>query len=221
MPKSKYRIQILILLIILSCWFCWRFAAKDPKPPMQVESTATTQPTETATPSPTASPTNELIPIPTETPMAIPTKTQTPSPTPKPAETPILALVTETQTQEIEPTEVPTMTARQRAIEENKELFQEIAANYGLDWEIMANQAYWESRFDSGAIGKDGELGLMQIHPATWDSICGEGCGLDPFKTGDNLTIAAKLLVQIKGNCERWGDYIERLFKEMSKNDNK
>ncbi len=47
------------------------------------------------------------------------------------------------------------------------ELIRKHATNYGIDWRLMAAQAYQESHFDPAAKSWVGALGLFQVMPAT------------------------------------------------------
>jgi membrane-bound lytic murein transglycosylase F len=47
------------------------------------------------------------------------------------------------------------------------ESFRKFSQRYGLDWRLMAAQAYQESQFDPGAESWAGALGLFQILPST------------------------------------------------------
>ncbi len=70
-------------------------------------------------------------------------------------------------------------------------MFQEIAQRYALDWRILAAQAYVESSFDSVALGAQGDLGLMQIQPATWREWAPTVEAADPFDSYSNVLVAA------------------------------
>lgn len=45
------------------------------------------------------------------------------------------------------------------------EMFTEIAQKYGLDWRLLAEQAWTESRLDPLAVGKANDMGLFRNHP--------------------------------------------------------
>lgn len=70
-------------------------------------------------------------------------------------------------------------------------MFHEIAGRYDLNWRILAAQAYVESGFDSVALGAQGDLGLMQIHPATWHEWAPTVAVADPFDSYSNVLVAA------------------------------
>jgi soluble lytic murein transglycosylase-like protein len=70
-------------------------------------------------------------------------------------------------------------------------MFHEIAQRYALDWRILAAQAYVESSFDSVALGAQGDLGLMQIQPATWREWAPTVEVADPFDSYSNVLVAA------------------------------
>jgi membrane-bound lytic murein transglycosylase MltF len=46
-------------------------------------------------------------------------------------------------------------------------LFRKYGELYGIDWMLLAAQAYQESRFDPEAVSPDGAMGLMQLLPKT------------------------------------------------------
>ena len=71
------------------------------------------------------------------------------------------------------------------------EIFKEIAAEYDLDWRLLLEQAWRESRWDALAVGKAGEYGLMQIHPATWKQWSSKLGLVDPFDPESNIRLAA------------------------------
>ncbi len=56
-------------------------------------------------------------------------------------------------------------------ISEFDPLIQRYASTYGLDWRLMAAQAYQESRFDPQAKSWVGALGLFQVMPTTGRSL--------------------------------------------------
>jgi soluble lytic murein transglycosylase-like protein len=74
------------------------------------------------------------------------------------------------------------------------EMFQEIARQYDLNWQILAAVAYVESGFDSLALGNQGTLGLMQIEPNTWREWAPTAGVSDPFDSYSNVQVAAVYL---------------------------
>ncbi|MCB0071479.1 MAG: transglycosylase SLT domain-containing protein [Caldilineaceae bacterium] len=79
------------------------------------------------------------------------------------------------------------------------QLFREIGLKYDLDWRMLAAQAYVESRFDTVAIGKDGDLGLMQVLPSTWGQWATVVDVSDPFDAYSNVLVAAAYLDYLRG----------------------
>jgi hypothetical protein len=75
-----------------------------------------------------------------------------------------------------------------------EEIFKEVAAQYNLDWRILAEQSYWESRLDPGAIGASQEMGLMQIYPTTWQEWSAKLDVTDPLDTYSNILVGAAYL---------------------------
>ncbi len=79
-----------------------------------------------------------------------------------------------------------------------EEIFQEIAPQYGLDWRLMAELAYQESRMNPLAVGKDSDMGLMQIIPSTWNEWAPKVGVTDPFDPYSNTLVAAAYLAYIR-----------------------
>jgi hypothetical protein len=110
-----------------------------------------------------------------------------------------------------------------------EQIFQEIAPQFGLDWRLMAELAYQESRMDRWAIGRDSDLGLMQIIPSTWDEWAPKMGVTDPFDPYSNILVAAAYLAYVRdysranGYLEEhwalvgynWGpDHLRQIFEE-------
>ena len=76
-----------------------------------------------------------------------------------------------------------------------EEIFRSIAAEYNLDWHLLVEQAYRESRFDPLAVGKANDLGLMQVLPATWDEWAPKVGVYDPFDPASNVRVAGAPLL--------------------------
>jgi soluble lytic murein transglycosylase-like protein len=74
------------------------------------------------------------------------------------------------------------------------QMFQEIALRYDLDWRVLAAQAYVESSFDALALGNSGDMGLMQVLPATWREWAPVVEANDPFDAYSNALVAAAYL---------------------------
>ena len=70
-----------------------------------------------------------------------------------------------------------------------EEMFREIAPQYGLDWQMLARQAYRESGFNPQAVGQDNDAGLMQIIPSTWDEWAPQVGASDPLDPYSNVQI--------------------------------
>ncbi len=80
-------------------------------------------------------------------------------------------------------------------------LFKEAAAQTGWDWKLIAAQCYQESTFDPSAISWAGAKGLMQLMPATAQSV-----GLSEakiFNPNDNVAAAARLILRLQ---RQWSD---------------
>jgi soluble lytic murein transglycosylase-like protein len=84
-------------------------------------------------------------------------------------------------------------------------MFKEVAQDYDLDWCMLAEQAYRESRLDPLALGGKREIGLMQIMPATWDEWAPKVGATDPWDPYSNVLVAAAYLDYLKGYCSDIG----------------
>ncbi len=78
------------------------------------------------------------------------------------------------------------------------EMFQQVALTYDLDWRLLAAQAYVESGFDTLALGQDGDMGLMQVLPATWREWAPVVGANDPFDANANSLVAAAYLDHVR-----------------------
>ncbi|MBX2998924.1 MAG: transglycosylase SLT domain-containing protein [Caldilineaceae bacterium] len=83
-------------------------------------------------------------------------------------------------------------------------LFQEIGDAYGIDWRLLAALAFRESRMDPIAVGRDGDMGLMQILPGTWNEFAPRSIADQPFDARSNAQVAATYLLYLQ-------DYLDQL----------
>jgi soluble lytic murein transglycosylase-like protein len=83
-------------------------------------------------------------------------------------------------------------------------IFQEIGDAYGIDWRLLAAIAFRESRMDPMAVGRDGDMGLMQIMPGTWDEFAPAHLADEPFNARHNAEVAATYLLYLQ-------DYLDQL----------
>jgi soluble lytic murein transglycosylase-like protein len=86
-----------------------------------------------------------------------------------------------------------------------EEMFQEIAPQYNLDWRLLAELAYQESLMDPLAIGKDNDMGLMQIIPSTWDAWAPQVGVSDPFDPYSNILVGAAYLAYVRDYARNRG----------------
>lgn len=86
-----------------------------------------------------------------------------------------------------------------------QQMFEQVAEQYGLDWQLLAEIAYQESRFNPWAIGGHNEMGLMQIHPNTWAEWSAQVGVIDPYDPYSNVQVAAAYLVYLKDFCRTRG----------------
>jgi hypothetical protein len=117
---------------------------------------------------------------------------------PPAAQTPLAPLPAAPQTQPAAP-----VAPGARANMTYAQMFQEIALRYDLNWRLLAAQAYVESGFDSVALSDSGDMGLMQIQPATWREWAPTVDAADPFDSYSNVLVAAVYL-----------DYLRTLLTE-------
>lgn len=92
-----------------------------------------------------------------------------------------------------------------------EEIFREIGPQYDLDWRLLAEIAYQESRMDPLAIGRDSDLGLMQIIPSTWTEWAPKVGGTDPFDPYSNVSVAAAYLAYNRDFARSRG-YVEEYW---------
>ncbi|MFN8443387.1 MAG: transglycosylase SLT domain-containing protein [Caldilineaceae bacterium] len=85
------------------------------------------------------------------------------------------------------------------------QMFQEIALRYDMNWRMLAAQAYIESGFDSLALGKDGDMGLMQVVPKTWQEFAPQVNVKDPFESYSNTLVAAAYLDYLRAKLGEKG----------------
>jgi len=84
------------------------------------------------------------------------------------------------------------------------DLFRQVGAQSGIDWRLLAALAYRESRMDPLALGRDGDMGLMQILPTTWDEFAPRVAAGDPFDPRQNAQVAAAYLVYLQDFLRHW-----------------
>ena len=78
-------------------------------------------------------------------------------------------------------------------------MFRQIGAQYAIDWRLLASVAYQESSLNPEAVGRDGEMGLMQILPTTWDEFAPEVGVSEPFDPYSNVQVGAAYLNYVRG----------------------
>jgi soluble lytic murein transglycosylase-like protein len=89
-------------------------------------------------------------------------------------------------------------------------MFREVGQQYGLDWRILACQAYYESRFDPLAVGVNQDAGLMQILPGTWNEWAPQVGVTDPYDPYSNLLVSAAYLAFLQDYFAEQGYTDER-----------
>lgn len=91
-------------------------------------------------------------------------------------------------------------------------MFKEIGARYGLDWRLLASLAYRESTLNPKALGKDNDMGLMQIIPDTWDLVAPRLGLSDPFDSYSSALAGASFLAYLRDYFAALGYPDERYF---------
>lgn len=86
-----------------------------------------------------------------------------------------------------------------------EEIFQRVAEERKLDWRLMVEQCFRESRFDPLAVGADNDMGLMQIVPATWDDWAPKVGAYDPFDPESNIMVAGAYLAWLREQLTKIG----------------
>lgn len=86
-----------------------------------------------------------------------------------------------------------------------EDLFRKVGDEYGLDWRLLAQQSWRESRFDPLAVGAATDMGLMQILPSTWDEWAPKVGAFDPFDPESNIRVAAAILAYLRTTLTKLG----------------
>ena len=76
-----------------------------------------------------------------------------------------------------------------------EKLFRNYGKEYGFDWLLLAAMAYQESAFDPNARSDAGEIGIMQVLPATAIEM---GLGSNLVDPNENIHAAAKYLAKLR-----------------------
>jgi membrane-bound lytic murein transglycosylase MltF len=79
-----------------------------------------------------------------------------------------------------------------------EDIFQRVAGEHSLDWRLLVEQCFRESRFDPLAVGAASDMGLMQIVPATWDEWAPKVGVYDPFDPESNIAVAGAYLAWLR-----------------------
>ncbi len=145
--------------------------------------------------TPSASATITLLPatatpVPSEPPTTLPTATAVPSETPTTA--PTAPSVPSTPLSDELPN-VPSISDLTY-----QAMFQHVGAQYNMNWRLLASIAYSESSLNPTAVGKDGEQGLMQILPSTWDEFAPRVGVSDPFDPVSNVQVGTAYLAYLR-----------------------
>ncbi len=77
-------------------------------------------------------------------------------------------------------------------------MFQEVGAQFGVDWRLLASIAHRESSLRPDAIGGSGEQGMMQLMPGTWNEFAPYVGEHDPFNPYASTRVAAYYLVYLR-----------------------
>ncbi|GAB4441941.1 MAG: hypothetical protein Kow0031_24000 [Anaerolineae bacterium] len=86
------------------------------------------------------------------------------------------------------------------------EMFETVAAEYNLDPRLLAELAYQESRMNPLALGRDNDMGLMQVIPATWNHWQPRvGATNGPFDPYSNIRVGAAYLAFVRDHVRARG----------------
>ena len=135
-----------------------------------------------------AAPLPDLAPTPTLPPATAPISATLPAPV-EAAVLPIPSPVAEA---------VPTAQRQEEQVITYGDLFRAVGEQAGIDWRLLAALAYRESRMDPVALGQDGDMGLMQILPATWDEFAPKVAATSPFDPRENAQVAGVYLAHLQ-----------------------
>ena len=87
--------------------------------------------------------------------------------------------------------------------------FKKAAAHVGWDWRLIAAQCYQESGFDANAVSWAGACGLMQLMPATAESV---GLPEDKiYSPNENIAAGARYLKRLASNLSDIQSAAERI----------
>ncbi len=86
-----------------------------------------------------------------------------------------------------------------------EEMFREIGPKYNLDWRLLEALAYRESGMNFLAVGRAGDMGLMQIIPSTWGQWAPKVQAQDPFDPYSNILVGAAFLAHMREFCTQRG----------------
>ncbi len=93
---------------------------------------------------------------------------------------------------------VPTPERQEAQVITYGDLFRSVGEQAGMDWRLLAALAYRESRMDPVALGRDGDMGLMQILPTTWDEFAPRVAATSPFDPVENAQVAGAYLAYLQ-----------------------
>lgn len=82
-----------------------------------------------------------------------------------------------------------------------EQLFHEMAPVVNVNWSLLAEIAYRESRLQSNALGPDNQLGLMQIPLQVWEERAETLGLLNPYEPYSNLLLAVDYLAALQDRC--------------------
>ncbi len=86
------------------------------------------------------------------------------------------------------------------------EMFTAVAAEYNLNPRLLAELAYQESRMNPLALGRDNDMGLMQVIPATWNHWQPRvGVTNGPFDPYSNIRVGAAYLAFVRDHVRARG----------------
>jgi len=164
--------------------------------PVEIHERAATQPTPLVLVIPGVAPEEIVMPVPA----ALVQVADIPLPTPEPPAQMLSSGDGGVLAQEQPP-------SAQRSIQRvitYADLFRTVGEQTGIDWRLLAALAYRESRMDPLALGRDGDMGLMQILPTTWDEFAPRAAAANPFDPRENVQVSASYLVYLQDYLRQW-----------------
>jgi hypothetical protein len=85
--------------------------------------------------------------------------------------------------------------------------FTQYGERYAVEWTVLAALAFYESKFEAGAVSHKGAQGLMQFMPDTWADMRAQVGVVDPFDAEQSIQAAAFYLAVIRRYLGKQGKH--------------